>query len=85
MPTLKLPYQFPSHTRSWSNDLNIANHKALTRLRFCLPYFTLPMPADAPGGCHENEATVILTAYWFLDMARTHKGDSASGEVVFLK
>lgn len=43
------------------------------------------MDPEAPEGCHENEATVILTAYWFLDIARTHKGDSAPGEVVFLK
>jgi hypothetical protein len=43
------------------------------------------MDPDAPEGCHENEATVFLTAYWFLDIARTHTGDSAPGEVVFLK
>lgn len=74
-----------SCTFSWSKRLNKENHDILTRLLFCLPHFTLPMSPHTPGECHENEATVILTAYWFADMARIDSGDSAPGEVVFLK
>jgi hypothetical protein len=43
------------------------------------------MSSDTPEECHENEATVILTAYWFADMARIDSGEPAPGEVVFLK
>jgi hypothetical protein len=75
----------PSWICSWSQRLNKENHDALTRLLFCLPHFNLPTYPDTPKECYENEATVILTAFWFADMARLDDGESAPGEVVFLK
>lgn len=57
----------------FAGNLNQDNHDNLQRLLFCLPHYSLPISPDAPAECqHQNTLTVVLSAHWWVDMARGH-------------
>lgn len=73
----------PPRLASWSNELNDANHAALSGILTCLPWISPHHDPAAPARCRTNMLTVILGANWWLDLVLLNGGES--GECVWLR